>query len=298
MKAFDNFDWAGSSEWQMYYSNITPTPPGNKIPYFKKRFYRLKIDPDFDINWTPPQPQQNTNTTYTPRTPFTGFTPIYGNTLLSKSIAFLETISWIVSCIMLFSYYKYAMRVCLVTLVVRVFRRIGRPRFNMEFAQSLFLDEHFQLLLNLLLLTIDRQNVFCMLPYFITSIMNIFDFCRHYGIFAGLANKVINKRVALSEVRANSEIAIGFILLPGILLGVNSFLLPIFYWQFLRFKYIFSTDCSLAFGRLNSMVNKIKAKLPSPLQFVIGKIQQFFEFLGRTESKDGQAAGGSNCVIF
>jgi len=145
---------------------------------------------------------------------------------------------------------------------------------------------------------IDRLNQFCILPFYLTAILNIFDCFRFYNILKELSNKVINKRVALCELRANSEVLIGFILIIGIFFSVNSFLLPIFYWQFLRFKYIFNSDTSLSFGRLNSLVNKYKSKLPSPLRFIVNKIQQVCEFLGKTEANPGERAGGSNCLIF
>jgi hypothetical protein len=40
---FKEYDWA-------YYTNIFPTPPPSKILIYKKKFYRNKIDLDFDID--------------------------------------------------------------------------------------------------------------------------------------------------------------------------------------------------------------------------------------------------------
>jgi hypothetical protein len=160
------------------------------------------------------------------------------------------------------------------------------------------LDEHFHIFLYMLLLLIDRTNIFTAFPFFITAILNTSDYLRHTNFLLKLANKLVNMRTTLSELRASSEIIIGFLMIVGIFFKINSFLLPIFYWQFLRFKYIFNTDNKLAFSRLNKSVNKFKSYLPKPAKFIIDKIQQFFEFLGKTESKDGSPAGGANCSIF
>ena len=36
-KQFLEFNWRDSQEWQNYYRDIYPTPPGNKIEYYKKK---------------------------------------------------------------------------------------------------------------------------------------------------------------------------------------------------------------------------------------------------------------------
>jgi len=65
--------------------------------------------------------------------------------------------------------------------------------------------------------------------------------------------KLINKRVELAGMRANTEVAVGFLLVAGIFLGLNSFLIPIFFWQYLRFKYIVNEDIKRSFTRLNTL---------------------------------------------
>ena len=62
-KKFKEFDWVGSKEWQLYYTNLFPTPPPSKILRYKKKFYHNKIDPDFDINYQPPEEETTSNTT-------------------------------------------------------------------------------------------------------------------------------------------------------------------------------------------------------------------------------------------
>lgn len=306
-KKFLEVDWSTNDAWQNYFANITPTPPGSRVLHYKKKFYKFRVDNDFDITWEPPiQTNQQTSGPqqqggYRPNysAPFTGnFVPLYGNTIISKSVACIEILMWIASTTLIFMFHDYSLKASCATLCIRVFRRIGKPKFNIEYAQTLFLDEHLHLLMYMLLLMIDRHSIYTTIPFLITSILNISDFCRHYGIITALMNKIVNKRTILCELRSNSELMLGVIMIIGIFFGVNGFFLPIFYWQFLRFKYIFNTDSKISFGKLNSGVNTIKPKLPRPVRWVVSKIQQLFDFLGRTETKEGQAAGGANCLIF
>lgn len=298
-KLFLEHDWSNDSKWQNYISkDVYPTPPGNKILTYKKKYYKRNIDSEFDVNYNPettetPKSSSNTNTTKTPT-----FIPLESNSFLSKSVAFVEFVFWIISLFFIFTYHKHAIKIALIPLVIRIARRMGKPNLTYEFALFFISDEHFQVLLYVALTMIDRFNIFLTLPYLITVVLNVTDYLNKHSILVSLVKPIVNKRVMLSELRANCDIFIGFLMVIGVFVGTNSFLLPIFFWQFIRFKYIFNNDCIYAFRRLNNYVNKYKVKMPTPIRFVIDKIQQLCEFLTRTQPEDGKAAGGSNCIIF
>jgi hypothetical protein len=310
-KQFLEFNWRDSAEWQNYYRDIYPTPPGNRIEHYKKKFYKLKVDPDFDIKWTPSDNTQNTQNT----TPNTSYSSTPGNntyrapgassmnTGISKIASHFEAFFWLCFIVTIFVQY-HTLKLGTIALLIRIFRRIGRPRLTIEYAQELFLDEHFQTMLYLLLLMIDRITFFSLLPIAITAVLNLSLYVRqNQNIFRPLVpycDKVISKRVEIARSRANVELGVGILFIFGIFLGLNSFVLPIFYWQYLRFKYIVNEDIKAAFGRLNVYVNSLKNKpwLPGGAKYVINKIQEFFDYLGRTEATANQRAGGQNCTIF
>lgn len=307
-KIFENHNWSKDEKWQLYYNNIYPTPKGDRISYIKKKYYKLKIDNDFDINYQPKNIYSN-NTENKSHNKYnynyssfkaTNFNLLYENTLKSKIISSVEAILFVISCILIFIYNKHALKFSCFTLLFRIYRRIGIPKFNMEYAQTLFLDEHVHCLMLVLLFMIDKSLIYVMISFFITSLLNVSEYCRFYKIAYKIFNSIVNKRVLLSELRSNSEIIIGFMLIIGVLLKLNNFIIVIFYWQYLRFKYIFSPDCASSFKRLNEYINKHKKKLPNIIQTVISKIQELFSFLGRTEAnkKTGEKAGGANCLIF
>ena len=165
-KAFSQFDWRNSAEWQLYYENLTPKPPGNRVEFWKKKFYRLKIDGDFDIKWEPPATTQS-NTTR-PTTGSQNFNypsskpPFTTGSTLDIVIAGLECGMWLYFLMAIFMVKHQVLKILCLALIVRTFRRVGFPKFKMEFAQNLFLDEHFQLFLYSCLFFIDRLN---RLPY-------------------------------------------------------------------------------------------------------------------------------------
>jgi hypothetical protein len=303
-KKFLEYNWRDSEEWQHYLRNLSEVPPGNKVEHFKKRFYKLKVDDSFDVKWVPSESSSTTNTNYQQRTQGSFNTqPMATNSIRSPALAIVEVLLWI-SFLFTIIIQIHTLKIVSFALLIRVLRRIGLPKFNMEYAQLIFLDEHFQILLYALLLMIDRLNFFTLVPLAITAVLNIVEFCKTkpnvFAPFMNIINKIYNKRTELALMRANIEVAIGFMFFVGIFLGVNSLIIPIFYWQYMRFKYIVNNDVKVAFGKLNWHINRFKSKpsVPGAVKFIIEKIQQFASYMGRTEAAPGQAAGGANCVIF
>ena len=52
-KAYGKFDWTLSEKWQLYFSNLYPTPARDRVEKLRKRWYRDNIDKEFDINYEP-----------------------------------------------------------------------------------------------------------------------------------------------------------------------------------------------------------------------------------------------------
>jgi hypothetical protein len=314
-KKFLEFSWKDSPEWQMYYTNLSDIPHPSKVEHFKKRFYKLKIDPDFDVKWTPPQINSNPNNQNS-HTNGSGASYSSSNNYNSQNysshpmsgfdsplLAGLETLlffCFLASIIIS----NHSLKIVCLALILRVLRRTGRPHFTVEYAQVLFLDEHFQMLLSGLLLMIDRINFFTLIPMSITAILNISEYIkkheRRFSSISLYSNNIYNRRVELSLMRANTEVAIGFLMIIGVFFGLNSFVVPIFFWQYLRFKYIVNNDLKITFSRLNNYITSFKNRpgVPGFVKYIFDKIQQFGEYMGRTEAGPGQAAGGANCQIF
>jgi hypothetical protein len=306
-KKFLEFNWRDSADWQAYFSNIYPTPPGNKVDFYKRKFYNQRLDPDFDRNYQPAEPSSSTTNNTSNNASGGAYTnstyPQPAAGLSSPLIQVAEVglwVSFLFSIVLNFHTLKFAA----AALLIRSIRRVGIPKFSMDWAQLLFLDEHFQQMLYALLFMIDNLNFFLLVPLGITAVLNISEFLKTQGaqfnFLMPYINKIVNKRVELAKTRSDIEVGIGFFLFVGIFLGLNSFLLPIFYWQYLRFKYIVNADTKGTFSKMNDYVNIFKNKPSTPglIKMVIIKVQEFASYMGRTEAGPGQGAGGANCMIF
>lgn len=60
-KEFENIDFWSNIQWKIYYKNISPPPSKSDLLKYKKRFYKEKINPYFDINFNPEKEQENKN---------------------------------------------------------------------------------------------------------------------------------------------------------------------------------------------------------------------------------------------
>ena len=50
-KAYRKFDWSLSEKWQIYFSNLYPTPSRDRVEKLRLKWYRDNVDKDFDINY-------------------------------------------------------------------------------------------------------------------------------------------------------------------------------------------------------------------------------------------------------
>lgn len=56
--AFKKFDWTLSEKWQLYFSNLYPTPPRERIEKLRRKWYRDNVDKDFDLTFEPASEEQ------------------------------------------------------------------------------------------------------------------------------------------------------------------------------------------------------------------------------------------------
>ena len=311
-KKFKEFDWVNSKDWQSYYRNLYPTPPPSKIERYKKKFYKLKIDNDFDIDYNPPEQNTNTNTNSNTNTNYSNYNTQYnfqsfqGNPINSILLLNIETlILFFFTFSLIFNY--HSLKLCCIAFLIRTFRQCGMPQFNIHYLQVLIGNDAFHILMYSLVLFIDRFNYFIIFPSALTSVINI---CENLKIlnnqFLTQFNKyfdiVISKKTELIQDRAHAEVAIGFLLIPGIFLKLNSFLLPIIYWQFMKVKYTLNPQIRYSFSILNQYTNQFKnsSNCPSLVKFVIEKIQWLLEYMGKIETPPSgqQQQSGSKCSIF
>ena len=337
-KKFKEFDWVGSKEWQLYYTNLFPTPPPSKILRYKKKFYHNKIDPDFGINYQPPEEETTSNTTSNTTSYNTSSSSNYSsnnantsnqdafstgqtfetyraaqslaNPIRSEPLQMLETFLLFLFIFSLPLRYKSAL-FGIVAFLVRTIRIVGVPKFDLTYLQVFIMNDACHSLLFTVQTLPDRLNYYMMLPVVISAIIAICDNLNSlnlkFGPIKSYVDLINNKKEDLLQSKSYVEVAIGFVSIAGIFLKINSILTPIIYWQLMRVRYTLNPYIKKSFSDLNDLANNIKnnEKCPGPIKFVIEKVQWAFSFMGKMSNpQTGQAqgnngqGGGSMCYIF
>ena len=335
-KKFKEYDWVASEEWQAYYRNIFPTPPPSKILRYKKKFYRNKIDSDFDIDYKPPEEEQsNSYTGYSGSSTSSSSTNSNNNTNTSNQESFsteqtfetykaaqtlarpiqssllqgLETLLLVSFIFSIPLKYKTSL-IGIIAFLVRTIRTVGIPRFEMTYLQAFILNDACHTLLFTVQCLADRTNYYMVLPVAISAIIALCDNLRALNLTVGGVKKYVdlvnNKKEEIIQSKSHIEVAIGFVCVAGIFLKINSFLTPIIYWQLLRVRYTLNPYIKQSFVELNNKANEIKnsPKCPSPIKLIIDKVQWAFSYMSKLNSpqngqqgNSGQGAG-SMCNIF
>lgn len=309
-KKFKEYNWAESSEWKSYYNNIFPTPPSSKILRYKKKFYRNKIDPDFDIDYKSPTEEDNsysnttsssssnnqnanTNNNNTFQDMFSNeqtfetykaaqnlANPINSNLLIS-----IETFLLIAFIISLPFSHKSSL-LALLGFLVRTVRCVGIPKFDMIYFRALIMNDSCHTLLYTLQTLLDKFNYYIIIPVLISTVIALSDNGRNINLFKKYTNFVNNKREELIEVRSNIEVTIGFVSIFGVFLKINSIITPILYWQVMKFRYTLNPYIKKSFSHLNHVSNQFKnsEKCPKLLSLIIDKIQMAISYMAKMGS--------------
>ena len=309
-KKFKEYNWTESAEWKSYYTNIFPTPPPSKILRYKKKFYRNKIDPDFDIDYKPLNEEENSysntnssSTSYNQKGNTN--TNSYNNTfqdIFSKEQTFeaykaaqslanpinsnlligIETFLLIAFIISLPFSHKTSL-LALLSFLVRTVRCVGIPKFDMIYFRALIMNDSCHTLLYTLQTLLDKFNYYIIIPILISTIIALSDNGRNIVLVKKYTNLLNNKREELMEVRSNIEVAIGFVSIFGVFLKINSILTPIVYWQAMKFRYTLNPYIKKSFSQLNYFSNQFKnsEKCPKLLSLIIDKIQMSISYLAK-----------------
>ena len=331
---FKNYNWVESKEWQLYYSNLFPTPPPNKILRYKKKFYRNKIDPNFDIDYKPPEEEENnTNTNTSSNTSTSTNTQnnqnyanqnqsnqesfsneqTFENYKAAQSLAHpinstpLLTIETLLLFLFILSLplRQKTNLLAIISFLIRTIRLVGIPQFNMNYLQVLLMNDACHVLLFSIQIILDKFNYYMIFPVIVSAILALSENTKSMNINLPYADTVIKNKEEIIQARAHIEVAIGFVSIIGIFLKLNSILTPIIYWQLIRVRYTLNPYIKESFKEINKYANIVKNsdKCPGILKTIIDKIQWAVEYMNKMYTpqqgqEQNQNQGGSMCHIF
>ena len=327
-KQFLEYNWVDSKEWQLYYSNLFPTPPPSKILRYKKKFYRNKIDSNFDIDYEPPKQEetsqqnnaqsQNYNQNYSNQTNQEAFSneqtfetykaaQTLARPINSQPLFLIETISLILFIVSLPIRYKTNL-LAIIAFLIRTIRLVGIPQFNMTYLQATLMNDACHTLLFAVQIILERLNYYLLFPVIISAVIALCENLKKMNIKLPYIDLINNKKEEIIQSRSHVEVAIGFVSIIGIFLKLNSILTPIIYWQMIRVRYTLNPYIKESFKEINNYANQIKNsdKCPGIVKAIIDKVQWGVEYLGKMSSPQqnaqgqdqSQGQGSSMCYIF
>ena len=327
-KQFLEYNWVDSKEWQLYYSNLFPTPPPSKILRYKKKFYRNKIDSNFDIDYEPPKQEeasqqnnaqsQNYNQNYSNQTNQEAFSneqtfetykaaQTLARPINSQPLFLIETISLILFIVSLPIRYKTNL-LAIIAFLIRTIRLVGIPKFNMTYLQATLMNDACHTLLFAVQIILERLNYYLLFPVIISAVIALCENLKKMNIKLPYIDLINNKKEEIIQSRSHVEVAIGFVSIIGIFLKLNSILTPIIYWQMIRVRYTLNPYIKESFKEINNYANQIKNsdKCPGIVKTIIDKVQWGVEYLGKMSSPQqnaqgqdqSQGQGSSMCYIF
>lgn len=294
-KKFLEYNWENSDEWHSYYINLFPTPPENKIIRYKKKFYRNKIDPDFDIDYKPAfskeeeQEQKKSQSTNNNTNKTSSSNSSQKNDYSKTPLLNIETIL-----MLLFPFslpLKYNSKIIsIIIFLIRSIRLVGIPKFEMAYLHQLLKNESFQVFIYSIEILIEKFNFFLMVPIIISMTIAFCENIKKYNLNLGTKiNQIIdwmnNKKEDILQDKSDIELGMVIFLIVGFMLKINSLIIFIIHIQVLYIKYNFDFRLKRSLNKLNSYVNLFKNSNNCPVicKNIIEKIQNMFEYLGNSQ---------------
>ena len=287
---FIRYDWNNSVEWKNYLENIFPSPPQNRILHYKKKFYKLKIDPDFDINYIPGQNNNNENQNNNQRNNQNqnnenemrnGNRNNNNNFNIDVDIMFIviDIIISITSFLAFFIHLKTSINMLIGCLIYKLIKKEGKPKFEQQYLINIINNENFSYLILILLLFIDNsKNYFIVIPiivYNLIDIINNINLIYKNNIFSKILAKkqFILKYSNILEINIISPIY-------GFFMNKNSFYFIFLYIQYLKFRVYVNQNITNCLVQINNYLNNLKSSQNTPK--ILKNIVQFTQNLGNT----------------
>jgi len=314
-KEFQAYNFAANDKWLAYMDAIFPPPPMSKIEYYKKKFYRLHVDKDFDVNYDPnqkPANEQPQNTGPAPQNnppqEETKNENASSEPRAKKSVPWQTKIQMVLFTAFLLTFpmghiahsYYHGIPLALA-FIIGIWKKHGMIKFNKLYFQALLWDEHLHNLISTIICIISTGGtVVIWIPLILRALIFIAEciglLAKSGSKFAQLGNKITGKITANKEflmvLKGDLEIYVGFYLIIAIFMRWVSLIMPLFYWQIMQVKYMLNGYTRSSFDKLADQMDYIIAQPNSP--FFVKLPLKGLRKLGSYLSKMGQPDANAN----
>lgn len=288
---FLDFDWS-DDRWQKYLESLYPPPNHKQILKFKKKWYKKSIDPDFDESYEPPAPEPTVNftnsssgsegsTSYASAAPQPNFpSSPYADGTKWATMGPKATICFVAySCSLIMAigasagaFPSYQALVVLVSaFVLEILAKYGL-KFKTEYVHSVLLDDVGVMpIMSLTLLTPGLHpwiRMFALVPSSITALMSFAQISKAHAkldqrirdFFSPLAEAAA--RYQLMQVRADVEVALGFVLIGGVFTARAAPISALLFWNFMMMRYMMSSWTQATFRKIDKTLSPVLGNLP------------------------------------
>lgn len=272
---FIKYNWQSDDNWKMYLNNIYPPPDKTNINKIRKKYYKTKIDVDYDINYEPGNISskliENCNQGHN-LNDCSSHQHQYNDKNISienkKSISYSIT-SALEMFLFLFITFgllikDFQPRLGIVACAIHILKTKPKKLKLLEYLNIRILsNEYFHMMLFCSLLQLFQQdlNYFVTFPLTITSFYNICDyFSKNLQIFTFLKihfDKISNNYYNFEILKCYSYIIIMMFLPLGIVLSFNSILFSLVFSLYLKFLSFYNSTFKKS---VNIIINALKNK--------------------------------------
>ena len=269
---FIRYNWENSVEWKNYLENIFPPPPQNRILHYKKKFYKLKVDSNFDINYIPGNEHLNNNdnedlnqrNNHRNNNNNGNNYRNNNNNNYNDILIYTDFLLSFISFLSFYIHFSTSIKLLLVFYFHNLIKNEGQPKFNQQYFNKIINNESLSYLILLILLLIDNShNSFIIIPILINNLFWIFyDFNSFFpNIFI---SKILSFKDFILKLGNFIEMNI-FSVIFGYFFKKNSFYFIFLYIQYIKFRFYVNQNMRDGILNINNYLNRIKASQTSPL---------------------------------
>lgn len=274
---FLQFDFEASSEWKAYISSIDPPPTGQQIFLLKKRFFKRKIDPEFDINYIANSSNNGQSASDNSRANQNQSAPQSSQNAVRSDLGILvysaEILVYFYFFIMLFLSNDNVFSYLMYGLAIRNLRLNWPVKFNKEYLANLLSQDCFSYLVYSVIMyfsTSDDKVFVYSMHSVITCFVYICGFQRRNSLkFPTKITSIFAKIREYQHFYIKTRNFLELLTLPtsimGIFLGFNSLFLPFLYYKFLKMRLCVDP-------KLTSCLDEIKLKLTTRLSLTSNQL--------------------------